>query len=315
MNQPLVTICIPAYKQVDFVKRALESVREQDYRPLEVIVSDDSPDGSLEEDITMYRDSFFLTYQHNLRPLGSPRNWNQALSQAKGDYVLLLHQDDWLSEPSSIHQFVDPFLADPKVNIVFGRSKPVDRQGREIDIPEFQQKVKRLIDSPDRLILGNLLGHPSNVMVRNGLGLSYDARYVWLVDLEYYRRVLLLGGRSVFLDRILVEVGLHPDQITNSVGEDRVTLLREHLLFAEGMGEKAFQNLAIYDHYWRLFRNQGVRDVQTLRELVGNGSVMPVLAGMISRQRIIPPSVLQNGVCSKTCMGLAYLQQLVFPLK
>ncbi len=44
MNEPLISICVPAYKQPGYVARVLESVLQQDYKNVEIIISDDSPD-------------------------------------------------------------------------------------------------------------------------------------------------------------------------------------------------------------------------------------------------------------------------------
>ena len=312
MNAPLVSICIHAYKKVDFVRRALDSVRAQQYPNIEVVVTDDSPDASLGAMVTMYQAYFPVNYLHNPSPLGSPGNWNKAISLARGEMILLLHQDDWLSGADSIATFVAPFLDDPQVTLVFGRSRPVDRSGKDIRISNFDRKIERIRTNPNRLILGNLLGHPSNLMVRNGLGLEYDPEYIWLVDFEFYRRVLLAGGRSVFIDHSLVEVGVHADQITNQVGEDRDTLLKEHLLFAERMGAKAFQDIDIYDHYWRLFRNQGVRGVDDLTRYVPQEKLLPLLKGIARTQCRIPPAVLRVGLCSKALMFLSYTDFLIF---
>ena len=45
MAEPiLISICIPAYKHPDFLKRLLDSISIQSFRDFEVIISDDSPD-------------------------------------------------------------------------------------------------------------------------------------------------------------------------------------------------------------------------------------------------------------------------------
>ncbi len=44
-----VSICIPAYKQVSFLRKCLESVLMQDFTDYELIITDDSPDDSVKQ--------------------------------------------------------------------------------------------------------------------------------------------------------------------------------------------------------------------------------------------------------------------------
>lgn len=52
-----VSICIPAYKQPEFLKRCLDSVFEQSYTDYEVIITDDSPDNEIEKLVNTYSDN------------------------------------------------------------------------------------------------------------------------------------------------------------------------------------------------------------------------------------------------------------------
>ena len=58
-EHPLVSFCIPTYKQAPFVAAALESAFAQTYKPLEIIICDDkSPDDTvsiIKEKIAEYK--------------------------------------------------------------------------------------------------------------------------------------------------------------------------------------------------------------------------------------------------------------------
>ena len=47
--KPFISICIPAYKRVNYLKRLLESVAIQTFNDYEVIITDDSDDNSVRE--------------------------------------------------------------------------------------------------------------------------------------------------------------------------------------------------------------------------------------------------------------------------
>ena len=43
-----ISICIPAYKHVDYLQRLLDSILIQTYKNFEIIITDDRPDNSVE---------------------------------------------------------------------------------------------------------------------------------------------------------------------------------------------------------------------------------------------------------------------------
>ena len=51
---PFFSICIPAYKNTDYLKRLLDSISIQTFRDFEVIITDDSPDETVSTFINNY---------------------------------------------------------------------------------------------------------------------------------------------------------------------------------------------------------------------------------------------------------------------
>src|SRR5439155_18647369 len=86
-NKPLVSICIPAYKRVEFLKRLLESISIQSFKDFEVIITDDSPTNEVYELSQAYKDKFTLFYSKNAVAVGTPENWNEAIRHAKGEWI------------------------------------------------------------------------------------------------------------------------------------------------------------------------------------------------------------------------------------
>lgn len=99
-NRPyLLSVCIPAYNRPEWFRRSLESIVRSSCSPqVEIIVSDDSTN-ALCEDITKeilnsWNGEWF--YTHHQPSLGMAANWNHAVKLASGEYVLILHDDDFL---------------------------------------------------------------------------------------------------------------------------------------------------------------------------------------------------------------------------
>ncbi len=88
------SICIPHYGNQAFLAEAIRSVITQAKSPAEVIISLDSPVDT--EFRQQFEASFPIRWVENQIP-GITSNWNNAVANATGDYVVLLHSDDVLA--------------------------------------------------------------------------------------------------------------------------------------------------------------------------------------------------------------------------
>jgi glycosyltransferase involved in cell wall biosynthesis len=105
--QAKISVCIPAYHNPQGLGRLLQSLRCQSYRNFEVIVTDDSNDESIGEICGQFADLPGIRYIRNRQRLGAPRNWNQAVSMACGEWIMVMHHDDWLSTNHSLSSFAE----------------------------------------------------------------------------------------------------------------------------------------------------------------------------------------------------------------
>jgi len=93
---PLVTIAIPAYNRPELLAETLASIAAQTADVgLEVIVCDDGLLPETREAVERYRHLGFR-YLPNTKRLGPVTNWNQCLRMARGEWVMVLHEDDTL---------------------------------------------------------------------------------------------------------------------------------------------------------------------------------------------------------------------------
>lgn len=95
-----VTIAIPTYKRADLLKEALDSALNQtDYDDYDVLVVDNNPDRNDEtEKLLLTYNNPRLSYYKNTKNLGMTGNWNRLYEIAKGEWVVMLHDDDLLNE-------------------------------------------------------------------------------------------------------------------------------------------------------------------------------------------------------------------------
>jgi len=222
----------------------------------------------------------------------------------------LLHQDDWLQDQDALRKYIQAFEANPKAGFVFCKNIAVTEEGKEIVLQHIPSLLHRLTKTPLHLVLAQVIGPPSNTMLRIDVRdkVIYDEDLIWLVDVDYYARVLQAGYDYVYLDQHLVSIGLHEDQTTVFCRNNGDIILKENILFAYKIGEAAFKDIKIYDYYWRLLRNDKVKSIERLKACeVPFEKILPLFSHMIQLQNKVPASVLKFGPASKLLMFLNYL--------
>ncbi len=310
MTDRLISICIPAYKKPEFVVRAIQSIIKQSYKKVEIIISDDSPNEDIKIAIQPYISELDIKYYHNQPALKSPKNWNNALDKATGDYVMLLHQDDWLHDSKALDIYIASFKSHPKADFVFCKNTAIQPDGVQLNLQAIKSLLLDMDNRPHHILRANVIGPPSNVMLKRSIPTRYDENYIWLVDVDYYVQLLEAGYQYVYLDQHLVSIGLHEDQTTVFCRTNEDVIVKENIHFAFKLGNKAFSDILIYDYYWRLLRNYKIRSIDTLIAYgVDPTQILPVIQKMLAIQTKCSLKLLQFGPFSKCLMALQYLQR------
>ena len=97
MNKPLITVIVPVYNIIEYLPRCVESICNQTYRNLEILLVDDgSTDGTdkLCDELAKKDDRIRVFHKENG---GSSTARNLALSYAKGEYVGFVDSDDFIA--------------------------------------------------------------------------------------------------------------------------------------------------------------------------------------------------------------------------
>jgi glycosyltransferase involved in cell wall biosynthesis len=120
---PKISIIIPSFNQAEFLPRTLESILQQNYPSLEIIVYDGgSIDGSIDV-IKQYAPH--LAYWSSEPDHGPAHALNKGFARASGDIIGWLNSDDMLAEGALWH-VAREFVEHPSTNVVFGNALYVD---------------------------------------------------------------------------------------------------------------------------------------------------------------------------------------------
>lgn len=142
----LISICIPTYRRPSQLLHALHSCRQQAYRPLEIVIGDDSPHGDSEELVAQLPviDGIRMHYQRNAPSLGQAANVNSLFARARGTSIVLLHDDDVL-EPDAVNRLHAAKANDERIIAVYGSQLIVSERGEldTVQTPIMNARFKR----------------------------------------------------------------------------------------------------------------------------------------------------------------------------
>ena len=135
MNNELVTIAIPAYKAT-FLREAIDSALAQDYTNIELVIVNDRSPYDLDAIIQAYNDSRIRYYVnlHNLGQQSIVHNWNKCIEYAKGEYFVLLCDDDVLL-PNFVSSLMDLAHQYPDCSVFHARKIDCYSDGSQVESP------------------------------------------------------------------------------------------------------------------------------------------------------------------------------------
>lgn len=308
MSSPAVSICIPAYRQPDMLVRCLESIRQQTFTNIEVVVTDDSPGDEVESVIAAWKDLLPIRYKHNRPSLGTPENWNEAVREAKGKYIKVIHHDDWLATPDALQKLHDALEASPQSDFAYSRALLVYDDGREWLLPMNPESLDRVRKEPEYVLIAKPISTPSVTLFRNKF--MYDKRMKWLVDIDGYIHELIRNPNIILINEPLVKVGIHADQVTQECEDNKEVDVKEHILLLDKLRPDLLKAWRYFDFFWRLLRRYDIRTKAELDALANGYKVHPQLYRMAAFQAKLPASLWKKGIVSKTGMFICYLTSL-----
>jgi glycosyltransferase involved in cell wall biosynthesis len=304
---PLISICIPAYQRKEYLKRLLDSIEIQTFRLFEVIITDDSPDTQLLELVENHPLMPMIRYYKNLRTLGTPENWNEGLGKSKGEWIKIMHDDDWFSHPESLNFFVKA-IEKGGAEFYFSAYTNVALDGYAKSIRPDLRQLKLIKQMPESLFASNRIGPPSVVIFKKDTELIFDKRMKWLVDIDFYIRYLKKHGAPEYIPKNLVQIGISESQVTHtSFGKPEIEI-PERFMLGEKLGDYSIQYITVFDAWWRFLRNLAIRDTDQIKNSGYCGKIPDFIPSIIKFQNKIPASILKIGLFSKTFMFISYLK-------
>lgn len=227
INNPLVSICIPAFNAENFIKRTLESVLNQTYRNIEIILTDDCSKDSTVSIINSFSDKRICLYQ-NENNLGVEKNWNKALKLSKGKYCKMMGADDILY-PTCLDEQISIFQNPNNNNVVLVSSHKnvINEDDKLLMTRRFpgNGKYNGIIAFKKSLRRGtNLIGEPvaglfrKEILDKTGY---YNGENLYAIDIDLWSRMLKHGHLYV-VDKVLYAFRISKKSLSTNMGLSQI---------------------------------------------------------------------------------------------
>ena len=225
MNEQL-TIAIPFYRDSNYLRAALESVREQQRTDWRAIVCDDgASDQGIAELVRSLGDDR-IAYHRNDGNQGIARSWNLCLDRAETELVTLLHADDLL-RPGYAGLMLGLAARYPDAAALCCRAGIIGPGGA----PSFSlaDSVKRFYEprgpdpavlrgeaALDALMAGNFIMCPTLCYRKRVIeGSRFEEAWKQVLDLEFISRLLMDGDEIVYSRAAEYSYRRHPGAATS----------------------------------------------------------------------------------------------------
>jgi glycosyltransferase involved in cell wall biosynthesis len=216
-NKPFVTVITPVYNGEAFLEEAIESVQQQNYQPLEIIIIDDGSTDDTARLAASLEGNIRYIEQANQGPAAAR---NTGIKAAQGKLITFLDVDDrWPAQ--KLHREMGYLAANPHIDIVQGLIQELEAIGEP---PIFKES-----GTPYSFVNLGSASYRASVFERVGL---FDETLRFDEDTDWFIRAWECGIVKVILDEISLYYRKHAGNMTNGVGMKQagfVRLFKKHL--------------------------------------------------------------------------------------
>lgn len=215
----MISVIIPTYNCSNYIIEAIESIINQTYKDIEIIVVDDGSTDDTYKILKPYLHKIKYIYQNNSGP---SKARNVGIKEAKGEYIAFLDADDrWRPFKLSLQLCILENL--PDVDMIFSNYAVIDENGTlisdaciEKDFPifsEYKVKIKSFFNNIipvrkicnieifsdiciyygnifDKLFMGNFILPSTEIIRKSSLGppFLFNEKYKCAVDQDFHLR-------------------------------------------------------------------------------------------------------------------------------
>lgn len=257
-SEAFISFAVPYYSAPELLIETIESVLAQSRSNWLLDIYDDNPDAPLDPDfIGAYLEDPRVSYHLNTSNLGISENWNQCISNARTELVTILHSDDCLL-PQYIQVITDLAATRPDSIAYFCQAQIINADGKECfsAVDRVKSYLRKKLPGNDvsgesgvtSLLKGNYIMCPTVCYRRSAIGQQhFSSRWKFVLDLEFFVRLLMGGATMSGTDDIAYAYRRHPESQTAILSRNMTRFEEETSYYnsvASALSENGWQTAA-----------------------------------------------------------------------
>jgi len=185
---PLISVIIAVYNGAKYIRKAVESVLEQTYQPVEIVIVDDGSTDNIREVLEPFIAKSLVRYVRQANA-GHGEARNNGIRQSRGEYLCFLDHDDWL-EKDALRQRLEVHARYPHLGLAFTDFRMAyDAGAQGITYRDSTMKQYRCIERLPADAISARDGHVCVFNQRVLTDLIVDC-FIWVGTVMIPRRVL-----------------------------------------------------------------------------------------------------------------------------
>lgn len=264
MEKQLVSVIIPTYNRSETIKNAINSVLQQSYQNLEVLLVDDASKDDTKQVVESIKDPR-VQYYRNDKQMGANISRNVGITHAKGTYIAFCDSaDQWVAD--KLEKQIKK-MQETSSDIIFCAETVTNAEQTYI-IPFEKPKAMLLQNRLLELLSMENCVDTSTLVVKKECFDQAGLFHLELPRLQEYEWMLRAAQKFkvFYLDEVLVSALIRKDSISSDVGKycKAVSIIyRDHYEFFRSYGRQRdflfspigllYSEQATFDEYEKYF--------------------------------------------------------------
>ena len=239
-DSPFFSVVLPNFNHGRYLKEAIDSVLNQDYKNWELLIIDNYSTDSSDEVISSYKDTRIRVFKIKNEGIIA-KSRNLGIKNAKAEWIAFLDSDDvWYF--NKLSRLIE--LTDKNFDIICSNEYRYDLKAGVKKPLYYNLKSNNFYR--ELLLKGNALSTSATIVSRdflkkNKLGFSENLDFITVEDYDFWMQIALKNGSFGFCKEFLGEFRIHESNNSNNFklhSNNLIKLLKKHVFEIQDFSEK-----------------------------------------------------------------------------
>ncbi len=218
-----ISVIIPAFNAEKTIEKCINSIINQTYKNLEIIIVNDGSSDKTSEICRKFNDNRIIVFDNKNKGVSFSRNY--GIKKSTGDFITFVDSDDYL-ELDCYENVVKIFEKNPEIDFVrfnysdygINESKPKEIYNLKDSIVDFKQDCRNaylhFFTNKENIPCFVML-----LMIKKELGkkLKFNEKLSMMEDVNFYLDLFFKQKKAFFSSKKLYNYYINPNSVTNSI--------------------------------------------------------------------------------------------------